>query len=109
LNRLRSIPRIGKGREIRFNDRPQTYSPHSVEPKDGITRFHLHIEDVEAQGYDLHQACDGEITDTYHWKVKDGIQRPEWEAGDCIYLPVCPHFNAAPERLVQLIVAVNRI
>ena len=42
---------------------------------------------VEGRGYDLHQDCDVEITDTYHWKPQDEVKRYEWEAGDVIYIP----------------------
>src|SRR5688572_32451628 len=38
LARLRSMPRVRKGREIKFTDGPQTFSRHYVEPKDGITQ-----------------------------------------------------------------------
>jgi quercetin dioxygenase-like cupin family protein len=67
---------------------------------------------LEGKGYDLHQDCDVEITDTYHWKPQDEVKRFEWEAGDVIYIPpntICQHFNAEPDRPVRLIVAVNRI
>ncbi len=67
---------------------------------------------LEGKGYDLHQDCDVEITDTYHWKAQDQVQRFEWEAGDVIYIPpntIHQHFNADPERPVRLISAVNRI
>jgi quercetin dioxygenase-like cupin family protein len=67
---------------------------------------------VEGRGYDLHQDCDVEITDTYYWKVQDEVKRYEWEAGDVIYVPpntVHQHFNADPERPVRLISAINRI
>ena len=42
---------------------------------------------LEGRGYDLHQDCDVEITDTYHWTPVSEIQRFEWEAGDMIYIP----------------------
>lgn len=67
---------------------------------------------LEGRGYDLHQDCDVEITDTYHWKVQDEVKRFEWEAGDVIYIPpntVHQHFNADPDRPVRLISAINRI
>ena len=67
---------------------------------------------VEGRGYDLHQDCDVEITDTYHWIVQDEVKRYEWEAGDVIYIPpntVHQHFNADPDRPVRLISAINRI
>jgi quercetin dioxygenase-like cupin family protein len=67
---------------------------------------------LEGRGYDLHQDCDVEITDTYHWTPQDKVQRFEWEAGDVIYIPpntIQQHFNADPDRPVRLISAVNRI
>ena len=67
---------------------------------------------LEGRGYDLHQDCDVEITDTYHWKPQAEVKRYEWEAGDVIYIPpntASQHFNSDPERPVRLISAVNRI
>jgi quercetin dioxygenase-like cupin family protein len=67
---------------------------------------------LEGKGYDLHQDCDVEITDTYHWKAQDEVKRFEWEAGDVIYIPpntIHQHFNADPERPARLISAINRI
>jgi quercetin dioxygenase-like cupin family protein len=67
---------------------------------------------LEGRGYDLHQDCDVEITDTYHWKPQDEIKRYEWEAGDVIYVPpntIHQHLNADPERPARLISAINRI
>ncbi len=67
---------------------------------------------VEGRGYDLHQDCDVEITDTYHWRAQEEVKRYEWEAGDVIYVPpntISQHFNADSERPARLISAVNRI
>ena len=67
---------------------------------------------LEGRGYDLHQDCDVEITDTYHWTPQTEVKRYEWEAGDVIYIPpntISQHFNADPDRPVRLISAVNRI
>src|SRR5499427_6806391 len=67
---------------------------------------------LEGRGYDLHQDCDVEITDTYHWKPQDEIKRYEWEAGDVIYIPpstIHQHFNADPLRPVRLVSVTNRI
>jgi len=67
---------------------------------------------VEGRGYDLHQDCDVEITDTYHWKPQDEVKRYEWEAGDVIYIPpntIQQHFNADPQRPARLISVINRI
>jgi quercetin dioxygenase-like cupin family protein len=67
---------------------------------------------LEGRGYDLHQDCDVEITDTYHWKPQDEVKRYDWEAGDVIYIPpntIQQHFNADAERPVRLISVINRI
>jgi len=67
---------------------------------------------LEGRGYDLHQDCDVEITDTYHWKPQDEVKRYDWEAGDVIYVPpntIQQHFNADAERPVRLISVINRI
>jgi uncharacterized RmlC-like cupin family protein len=67
---------------------------------------------VEGRGYDLHQDCDVEITDTYAWKPQSEIKRFEWEAGDVIYIPPCTihqHFNADAARPARLISCINRI
>ena len=67
---------------------------------------------LEGRGYDLHQDCDVEITDTYHWKPQEEIKCYDWEAGDVIYIPpntIHQHFNADPLRPVRLVSAINRI
>jgi quercetin dioxygenase-like cupin family protein len=67
---------------------------------------------VEGFGFDLHQDCDVEITDSYHWKPQDEIKRYEWKAGDVIYIPPCTihqHFNGDPARPARLISCINRI
>jgi quercetin dioxygenase-like cupin family protein len=67
---------------------------------------------VEGYGYDLHQDCDVEITDTYKWTPQAEIKRYEWEAGDVIYVPPCTihqHFNGDPARPARLISCINRI
>ena len=83
----------------------------------GRSGKHRHLAEecvyvLEGRGYDLHQDCDVEITDTYHWKAQDEVKRYEWEAGDVIYIPpntIHQHFNADPDRPVRLISAINRI
>jgi uncharacterized RmlC-like cupin family protein len=67
---------------------------------------------LEGAGYDLHQDCDVEITDTYHWRPQEQVQRCDWEAGDVIYIPpntIHQHFNADPARPARLISATNRV
>ena len=101
-----------------MNTRMDTVDAYmQVIPPGSRSGKHRHLAEeclyvLEGRGYDLHQDCDVEITDTYHWKAQDEIKRYEWEAGDLIYIPpntIHQHFNADPERPVRLISAINRI
>ena len=67
---------------------------------------------LAGEGYDLHQDCDVEITDTYHWKPQAEVKKFEWESGDVIYIPpntIHQHVNASKENPVRLMSAINRI
>jgi quercetin dioxygenase-like cupin family protein len=101
-----------------MNTRMETVDAYmQVIPPGSRSGKHRHLAEeclyvLEGRGYDLHQDCDVEITDTYHWKPQAEIKRYEWEAGDVIYVPPCTihqHFNADPERPARLISCTNRI
>lgn len=101
-----------------MNTRMETVDAYmQVLPPGSRSGKHRHLAEeclyvVEGYGYDLHQDCDVEITDTYAWKPQDEIKRFEWEAGDVIYIPPCTihqHFNADPKRPARLISCTNRI
>lgn len=101
-----------------MNTRMETVDAYmQIIPPGSRSGRHRHLAEeclyvLEGRGYDLHQDCDVEITDTYHWKPQDEIKRYEWEAGDVIYIPpnvIHQHFNASPDKPVRLISAINRI
>lgn len=101
-----------------MNTRMETVDAYmQIIPPGSRSGKHRHLAEeclyvVEGRGYDLHQDCDVEITDTYHWKPQERIQRFEWQAGDVIYIPpntIHQHFNASPDKPVRLISAINRI
>jgi quercetin dioxygenase-like cupin family protein len=101
-----------------MNTRMETVDAYmQIVPPGSRSGRHRHLAEeclyvLEGRGYDLHQDCDVEITDTYHWTPQADIKRFEWEAGDVIYIPpntIHQHFNADPERPVRLISAINRI
>jgi quercetin dioxygenase-like cupin family protein len=101
-----------------MNTRMETVDAYmQIIPPGSRSGKHRHLAEeclyvLEGKGYDLHQDCDVEITDTYHWKPQDDIKRFEWEAGDVIYVPpntIHQHFNADPERPARLISSTNRI
>ncbi|MDB5977615.1 MAG: Thermophilic glucose-6-phosphate isomerase, partial [Nevskia sp.] len=101
-----------------MNTRMETVDAYmQIIPPGGRSGKHRHLAEeclyvLEGRGYDLHQDCDVEITDTYHWTAQEQVQRFEWEAGDVIYIPpntIHQHFNADPAQPVRLISAINRI
>jgi len=101
-----------------MNTRMETVDAYmQIIPPGSRSGKHRHLAEeclyvVEGRGYDLHQDCDVEITDTYHWKPQEEIKRFEWEAGDVIYIPpntIHQHFNADPGRPARLISSINRI
>ncbi len=101
-----------------MNTRMETVDAYmQVIPPGSRSGRHRHLAEeclyvLEGRGYDLHQDCEVEITDTYHWKPQAEVKRYEWEAGDVIYIPpntIHQHFNADAERPVRLISAINRI
>src|SRR5215471_7753557 len=101
-----------------MNTRMETVDAYmQVIPPGSRSGKHRHLAEeclyvLEGHGYDLHQDCDVEITDTYHWRPQAEIKRCEWEAGDVIYVPPCTihqHFNADGKRPARLISCTNRI
>jgi gentisate 1,2-dioxygenase len=101
-----------------MNTRMETVDAYmQVIPPGSRSGKHRHLAEeclyvVEGRGYDMHQDCDVEITDTYAWKPQKDVKRYEWEAGDVIYIPpstIHQHFNADPARPARLISCINRI
>ena len=101
-----------------MNTRMETVDAYmQIIPGGSRSGRHRHLAEeclyvLEGRGYDLHQDCDVEITDTYHWKPQDEVKRYEWEAGDVIYIPpntIHQHFNADLARPVRMVSAINRI
>lgn len=101
-----------------MNTRMETVDAYmQIVPPGSKSGKHRHLAEeclyvLEGRGYDLHQDCDVEITDDYHWRPQDLIQRFDYEAGDVIYVPpntIHQHFNANPDRPLRLISTINRI
>ena len=111
LKRLRAMPRVRKGKEIKFNDGPQTFSRHYVEPKDGVTQtFHIHLEEYGPGGHSQKHGHVNEaafyILDGKGYEIHDGI-RYDWKAGDIAIVHnncVHQHFNADPKKPARALV-----
>ena len=86
LERLRSLPRVRRGRDVAFQDGPQTFSKHYLEPKDGLGQtLHIHLEEyapgAKSQKHGHVNEAVFYILDGEGAEVHDGV-RYEWEAGD---------------------------
>ena len=101
-----------------MNTRMETVDAYmQIIPPGSRSGKHRHLAEeclyvLEGHGYDLHQDCDVEITDDFHWKPQEDVQRFDWEAGDVIYVPpntIHQHFNADCDRPARLISSINRI
>jgi quercetin dioxygenase-like cupin family protein len=111
LARLRAMPRVKKGKLIRFNDGPQTYSRHYIEPKDGVTQtFHVHLEEYAPGGRSQKHGHVNEaafyILDGEGYEIHDGI-RYDWKAGDIAIVHnncVHQHFNASETKPARALV-----
>jgi gentisate 1,2-dioxygenase len=111
LARLRSMPRVRKGRLIKFVDGPQTFSRHYVEPKDGITQmFHLHLEEwgpgAKSQKHGHVNEAAFYILDGEGYEIHDGV-RYDWKAGDVAVVHnncVHQHFNGNPTKPARALV-----
>lgn len=101
-----------------MNTRMETVDAYmQIIPPGSRSGKHRHLAEeclyvLEGCGYDLHQDCDVEITDDFHWKPQEEVRRFDWEAGDIIYVPpntIHQHFNANTKRPARLISSTNRI
>jgi gentisate 1,2-dioxygenase len=101
-----------------MNTRMETVDAYmQIIPPGSHSGKHRHLAEecvyvLEGCGYDIHQDCDVEITDSFEWVPQTETKRFEWEAGDVIYIPpntIHQHFNLQPDRPVRLISATNRI
>ena len=101
-----------------MNTRMETVDAYmQIIPPGSRSGKHRHLAEeclyvLEGAGYDLHQDCDVEITDDYHWTPQDEIKRFEWQAGDVVYVPpntIHQHFNGDSDRPARLISSTNRI
>jgi quercetin dioxygenase-like cupin family protein len=111
LAKLRAMPRVRKGSEIKFTDGPQAFSRHYVEPKDGITQtFHLHLEEYGPGGRSQKHGHVNEaafyILDGEGYEIHDGV-RYDWQAGDIAIVHnncVHQHFNASNTKPARALV-----
>jgi quercetin dioxygenase-like cupin family protein len=111
LKRLRSLPRVIKGTELKFQDGPQSFSKHFVEPSDGMTQtLHIHLEEYAPGGTTQKHGHVNEaafyILDGEGYEIHDGV-RYDWKAGDVAIVHnncVHQHFNGDPLKPARALV-----
>ena len=111
LDRLRSLPRVIKGKDLKLDGGPQHFSRHYVEPEDGRTQtLHIHLEEYGPGGKSQKHGHVNEaafyILDGKGYEIHDGI-RYDWQAGDIAVVHnncVHQHFNADPAKPARALV-----
>jgi quercetin dioxygenase-like cupin family protein len=111
LGRLRAMPRVIKGKELKLDGGPQHFSRHYVEPEDGRTQtLHIHLEEYAPGGTTQKHGHVNEaafyILDGAGYEIHDGI-RYDWKAGDVAIVHnncVHQHFNASPREPARALV-----
>jgi len=111
LTRLRNMPRVIKGTELKFQDGPQSFSKHFIEPVDGLTQtLHIHLEEYAPGGRTQKHGHVNEaafyILDGTGYEIHDGI-RYDWDAGDVAIVHnncVHQHFNKDPAKPARALV-----
>src|ERR1700741_160939 len=111
LPRLRSLPRVIKGRDLTFNDGPQSFSKHFVEPVDGLAQtLHVHLEEYAPGGRTQKHGHVNEaafyILDGSGYESPDAIRYDGKAAGVAIVHMTCvhQHFNADPLKPARALV-----
>jgi quercetin dioxygenase-like cupin family protein len=111
LKRLRSLPRVIKGRSAPFHNGPQQYSRQFLDPSDGLGQtLHIHLEEYAPGGKSQKHGHVNEavfyIMDGEGGEIHDGV-RYEWVAGDAAIVHnncVHQHFNRNPDRPARALV-----
>ncbi len=111
MKRLRSLPRVVKGKDLKLDGGPQHYSRHYMEPEDGRTQtLHIHLEEYAPGGKTSKHGHVNEaafyILDGKGYEIHDGV-RYDWKAGDVAIVHnncVHQHFNASATKPARAIV-----
>jgi gentisate 1,2-dioxygenase len=96
---------------MKFNDGPQSFSKHFIEPVDGLTQtLHVHLEEYAPGGRTQKHGHVNEaafyILDGTGYEIHDGI-RYDWDAGDVAIVHnncVHQHFNKDPLKPARALV-----
>jgi uncharacterized RmlC-like cupin family protein len=115
LKRLRKVPRVIKGKDLKFKMGPQYFNANILTPKEGISQvLYAHYVVLVPGGKSQKHGHMNEamfyILDGKGHEIHDGV-RYDWEAGDVVVVEnscVHQHFNDDPERPARAIIIKSK-
>lgn len=115
LTRLRKVPRVIKGKDIKMKKGPQYYNADLLTPKDKSTQvLYAHYVVLAPGGHsDKHGHMNEAmfyILDGKGHEIHDGV-RYDWKAGDVVIVEnacVHQHFNDDPDRPARALVIKSK-
>ncbi len=115
LRRIRKVPRVIKGKDLKFKDGTQFFNVNILTPKEKITQvLYAHYIVLSPGGKsDKHGHMNEAmfyILDGKGHEIHDGV-RYDWEAGDVVVVEnscVHQHFNDDPNRPARALVIKSK-
>src|SRR6266704_1182453 len=113
LARLRGLPRVIKGKDLLFNDGPQSFSKHFIEPVDGLAQtLHVHLEEYGPGGRTQKHGHVNEaafyILDGKGYEIHDGVRDRKLKERSCTWPGVNRKPGCAAARTRSSIRACSR-
>jgi quercetin dioxygenase-like cupin family protein len=115
LERLRNMPRVIKGNELRWTGGPQLWHKTLIDPHNNLTQsIHIHYVDLapraksQKHGHQNEALC--YILEGKGYEIHDG-KTYEWNAGDLVLIHggcVHQHFNADPDKPARGIIIKSK-
>lgn len=115
LKKLRSLPRVIKGKDLKFKKGPQYFNCNILTPQaDMAQALYAHLVVIAPGGRSQKHGHINEaifyILDGEGYDVHDG-KRYDWKAGDiCVVHNACvhQHFNASSEKLARALIIKSK-
>ena len=115
LKELRSIPRVVKGKDLKFKAGPQYYNANILTPKENTAQsIYAHLVVIAPGGKSQRHGHVNEasfyILDGKGYDVHDG-KRCDWKAGDVAIVPnatVHQHFNADDKEFARALIIKSK-
>ena len=115
LQKLRSVPRVIKGKDLKFKPGPQYFNANILTPKANMAQnLYSHLVVIAPGGKSQKHGHVNEavfyILDGKGYDVHDG-KRYDWNTGDiCIVHNACvhQHFNADPEKPARALIIKSK-